>query len=134
FEVEFMSVSKVEGRLDQYRGQLNEATIDSESAQFQSAELNLLVKGLTTGVSARDKHLLGPDFFYSTLYPRFVVKLPAANLVLEKEANVEGTLTIKNVTKKVLLKITFLGLKQNKDNQRSAFFEAEGVISRSDFS
>lgn len=134
FEVDFMSVSKVEGRLDQYRGQINEAVMDEEAASFQSAELNLLVKGLTTGVSQRDKHLLGPDFFYSTLYPRFVVKLGPAKFKREVSTDVEATLTIKEVTKEVALKITYLGLKANKDNQRSAFFEATGVISRSDFS
>lgn len=134
FEVSFMSVSKVEGRFDEFRGSLVGVELSEEAVSFEKGEVILLVSGLTTGVSQRDKHLKGPDFFYSSLHPRFKVTLGAAQFKRGEAKTISANLTIKEVTRAVPLTLTYLGVKANRDSQRSAFFEVDAKLSRKEFS
>lgn len=133
FEVPFMGVSMVEGTIQKFRLETQELEIDDSRASLKSSELVLLVSGLSTGVAQRDRHLKGPDFFYSSLYPRFVAKTKALALNLGEKKSTSALVTLKDVTREVPVEVKFLGVRTNKNNQRSAFFEISAKISRKAF-
>ncbi len=133
FSVPFMGVSTVEGSIDKFRLESEELSIGENKARWNSAELVLLVSGLSTGVAQRDRHLKGPDFFYSSLHPRFVVKVAAADLDMGMVKEVKTQVTLKDVTNEVKAEFKYLGIRTNKNNQRSAFFEVKAKISRQSF-
>lgn len=133
FVVPFMGVSTVEGSIQKFRLEVAGFEMSEVKAKWESSELVLLVSGLSTGVAQRDRHLKGPDFFYSSLYPRFLVKTKAVSLDIGMVKSVAAQITLKEVTREVPLSIKFLGMRTNKNNQRSAFFEVKAKISRQNF-
>ncbi len=133
FVVPFMGVSTVEGSIQKFRLEAQGLEVAETSASLESSELVLLVSGLNTGVAQRDRHLKGPDFFYSSLYPRFVVKTNSLALNLGERKSTNAVVTLKDVTREVPIEVKYLGVRTNKNNQRSAFFEVGATISRAAF-
>lgn len=103
-------VAPVAGRFDQKAG-----TIDIPAQNPAKGHVAFTVKtaSVDTGVAARDKHLNTPEFLDSAAYPemRFVSERisPAGKGIYK----VTGKLTIKDVTKQVVIPLHYLGTKPN---------------------
>jgi polyisoprenoid-binding protein YceI len=130
FSVRHLVIAKVRGTFGRWSG-----TVQVPDGDFSRATVGVTIdaSSIATGVEQRDAHLKSPDFFDVTQFPelRFVGKRvqPRSN----DEIDVVGDLTIKGITREVVLRVEQLG--QAKDpwgNLRTAF-SAKTSIDRKDF-
>ncbi len=105
FAIRHMMVSTVHGTFDKYTGSV---AVDDADTTKSKVHLDIDAASINTGNSKRDEHLRSPDFFDTAKYP----KLTFESTKIEKRGAdgliVTGNLTIKNVTKPVVLTITGL--------------------------
>lgn len=125
FVIKHMGLATVKGRATGVAG-----TITGGSKP--SLEGTVAVGGLTTFDENRDAHLQSPDFFDADRYPelRFAsteVALDGGTLV------VTGDLTIKGVTKPVVLTGTFAGTGVDPWGNERIGLDLSGTIDRTEF-
>lgn len=88
----------------------------------------------STGVEQRDQHLLSPDFLDVEKYPSITFKSTRVEPNSDNtEAKVYGDLTIKDVTKEVVLNVEFHGEGTTPYGQNVVGFEASTKINREEF-
>src|SRR5580765_2465063 len=130
FSVRHLVIAKVRGTFGRWSG-----TVQVPDGDFSKATVAVTIdaSSIDTGVGDRDKHLKSADFFDVEKFPelRFVGKRvqPRSG----NEIDVVGDLTIKGITREVILRVEQHG--QAKDpwgNVRSAF-TAKTSIDRKDF-
>lgn len=125
FKVKHMMISTVTGSFTEF-----DATIESEKENFVDANFNFSTKidSINTKNGDRDTHLKSEDFFNAEKYPTLSFKSKSFD-----GKKMVGDLTIKNVTKEVVLNVDFNGIAVDPYGQTKAGFEAEGTINRKDF-
>jgi polyisoprenoid-binding protein YceI len=128
FNVPHMVVSTVDGRFNKFEGNINLADAFNKS----TFEAKVETASIDTGIAKRDDHLRSPDFFEASKYPSMTFK--ATKITGSPEAfKMEGDLTIKNITKKVVLDGKYHGAINPGNGQMIAAFSATGAINRKDF-
>jgi polyisoprenoid-binding protein YceI len=130
FSVRHLVIAKVRGSFARWSG-----TVQVPDGDFSKATVTVTIdaSSIDTGVADRDGHLKSPDFFHVEQYPelRFVGKRVQARS--DNEIDVVGDLTLKGITREVILRVEQHG--QAKDpwgNVRMAF-TARTSIDRKDF-
>ena len=98
-------VSKVPGTFTQWAGSI---TADPAAVAAGSVEVTIQTASINTGNERRDKHLRSPDFFAADSFPTITFKSTKVQLS-GTELKVTGDLTIRGVTKSVVLKGEFGG-------------------------
>ncbi len=101
FSVKHMMVSNVSGQFDQYVGQIK---FDPKDLAASKIDVTIQVASINTRNDKRDGHLRSPDFFDAAKFPTitFVSKKITPNEIV-------GDLTIKGVTKEVIIPATISG-------------------------
>jgi polyisoprenoid-binding protein YceI len=84
-------------------------TVDRENLEKSSVVASIDVVALNTDNEKRDAHIKTPDFFDVAKFPTMTFKSTAWKKTGENTYDVTGDLTIKDVTKPVVLKTTVLG-------------------------
>ena len=84
-------------------------TVDRANLEQSSVEATIEVASLSTFNADRDKHLQSPAFFDAAKFSAITFKSSAWKKTGENTFDVTGALTIKDVTKNVVLKVTLLG-------------------------
>lgn len=130
FTVRHMMVSNVRGGFDVVGGQI---TFDPENPANASVDVTIDVSTINTGVEDRDNHLRSADFFDVETYPTLTFKSTDVTLTGDDTANVTGDLTIRDVTRSVVLQVEFLGSGQSPFGDTRAGFEGTANINREDF-
>jgi polyisoprenoid-binding protein YceI len=112
-----------------------DATLQFDPADLRTlkATATIRVASINTGIERRDNHLRSADFFEAERYPeiRFVSK--AVRNVQGNRFQLVGDLTIKGITKEVVLDVEFLGTAQGMQGELRAAFTAQGTIDRFDY-
>jgi polyisoprenoid-binding protein YceI len=128
FSVRHLMVSKVKGRFTQFSGAITIADNPLDSR----VEASIDASSVVTGDEGRDQHLRSNDFFEVEGHPQitFVSKSvrPAGS-----DYEVDGDLTIKGVTRPVVLELEFNGVSPDPWGGQRAGFSASTEINRSDF-
>ena len=129
FSVRHLAISKVRG----------EFTSFSAAIEFDESDLNTLsvtatidVESIDTGVQQRDNHLRSGDFFDAETYAQILFVSKAVRNVDGTEFELVGDLTMKDVTKEIVLSGSFLGAIATQ-NGRKAGFELSGSVDRFDY-
>lgn len=131
FKVKHMMITNVSGSFGKF-----DITASTEDRDFSTAiiEFTADLNSITTGNPDRDNHLKSADFFDVDKYP----ELRFASGKLEKKNETDfvlyGDLTIKNVTKPVVLEAEFGGIGKDPWGNEKAGFTIKGKINRTDFS
>ncbi len=133
FKVTHMMVSEVEGRFKIYDGKVLAKT----DADFVDAsiEFSVDVNSIDTDEDKRDTHLKSDDFFNAEKFPKMIFKSTSMKKGKAKGVYIlTGDLTIRDVTKKVILNATTNG-KIVKDpwGKTHTGFNVKGVINRVDY-
>lgn len=131
FRVEFMKLSKVDGRFRDYKGNFsfNEKDNSIDLIQFKIAS-----KSVDTGDAKRDRHLRGHEFFAVEAFPEIqFVSLGKIFLRLNQATKLKGKLKIKNIEKVVDLDLTYKGEILDPWGKRNFFFNIKTELRRSDF-
>jgi polyisoprenoid-binding protein YceI len=111
------------------------AIFDPDNLDASSFDFKVEVDSINTGNSKRDGHLEGNEFFDARKFPVMTFKSTNIKKVKDDQYLVEGTMTVKDVSKTVSVPFTFLGIKQNPFDKDSevAGFEARLVIDRLEY-
>ena len=109
-------------------------TYDPAKVGESKVEVTIPLSGLNSHVSSFDDHLRSDDFFDAANHPNITFKSTSVKSAGKDKLTVAGDLTIKGITKPVILAVTInkLGV-QPMAKREAAGFEATTTIKRSDF-
>jgi polyisoprenoid-binding protein YceI len=131
FSVRHMMISTVRGGFKDVSGKLN---FDPQNPAASYVEATIQTASVWTGINDRDNHLRSGDFFDVANYPAMTFKSTAVEVVNPTHAKVTGDLTIRDVTRPVVLEVEFIGEQKNPfTGKSSAGFSATTAINREDF-
>jgi len=123
-------VSKVPGTFSQFSGTI---VFDKDNVENSHADATIEVGSVTTANDKRDNHLKSPDFFDAAKFGAITFKSTAWKKTGDDSYDVTGDLTIKDVTKSVVLKVTSLGFGPGMQGAQLSGWEASTTINRTDF-
>ena len=123
-------ISKFTGSFTKPSGTI---TVDRNDLEKSSVDATIDVASLSTASPDREKHLWSGDFFDLTKYTSMTFKSKAWKKTGDNTFDVTGDLTIKDVTKEVVLKTTLLGFGPGMRGMQLSGWEASTVIKKSDF-
>jgi polyisoprenoid-binding protein YceI len=107
---------------------------DADDVAASSVQVTLPLSGLNAFVPDLTEHLLGADFFDSAKFPIATFKSTTVEAAGEGKLKVTGDLTIKGITRPVVLDVTLNKAAVQPMAQREAIgFDATTTIKRSDF-
>lgn len=105
-----------------------------DPANPETGKFDFIIKvdSVDTKVGKRDTHLRGPDFFDAATFPEITFKSSRVSQGHENTYIVNGTLTIKDVSRDIALVFAYHGQKQNplKPGEIVAGLDAELAIDR----
>ena len=123
-------VSNVRGRFNEFSGTIN---MDPKNIQNSSVEFRIKAESIDTNQANRDKHLRAEDFFHVEKYPEIVFKSDSVKPAGKDKYNVTGTLTMRGVSKKVTLPVTYTGEVKDPWGNVKAGFETSTTLNRKDY-
>lgn len=131
FTITHLMISEVDGHFKKF-----DASITSSKADFSDAvfEISIDAASVDTDIEKRDEHLRGADYFDVAQYPQITYKSTSVKHLEGKKYIVNGNLTMRGVTKPIVLNLTLNGIGKNMRNQKPiAGFKVTGIINRTDF-
>jgi len=123
-------VSKVGGRFTKFDGTIE---IDRANPAASTVTLKIESASIDTGNPKRDGHLNTPDFFDTAKFPEITFNSKKVVAKGKDAYDVTGDLTIKGVTKPVVLTVTANGFASDGHGGQKAGFDVAGKINRKDF-
>lgn len=137
FKVDHLLLSEVRGRFDQFSGDIkfDLSRLNNEEAVSKFMfRAEVITGSISTGVVKRDNHLKSPDFFNTTIENNRKISFVSKSVKTHngKRFEVDGDLTIKGITKPVLIVFNFEG-QADAYNQKKIFFKGKFEINREDF-
>jgi polyisoprenoid-binding protein YceI len=131
FGVKHMMFTTVKGRFTAVRGVINCA--DEADASSASVVAEIDATSVNTADEQRDAHLRSDEFLDAERHPQVTFKSTTVQRLDTEHLRVTGHLTIRGVTREVLLDTTFNGTGKNPYGKEVAGFTAETTINRKDF-
>lgn len=130
FSIKHMGVSFVQGRFDKLDG-----TITTNGAGFTNAKFDFTVdvNSVNTKVENRDSHLKSPEFFDAEKFPTMRFVSTSIKKVKENSYLLTGNLTIKDVTKKITVPVTYGGIGKNKQGKEVLGLQTYFKVNRLDY-
>jgi polyisoprenoid-binding protein YceI len=128
FTVNHLGFSNYSGIFGNPTGTL---TLDPKDPAKAKVSIDVPINKLVTTVEKLTEHLLSPDFFEQASYPTAHFESTSIEPSGTK-AKISGNLTIKGVTKPVVLDATFVGAGAMRGKQTIGF-DATTTIKRSEF-
>ncbi len=130
FSVRHMMISNVTGQFKTFNG-----TVDFNEADPVASTVDVTVDtaGIDTRDEKRDGHLRSPDFFDSEKFPHMTFKSNKIEKTGDTTGKLHGTLTIKDVSRPVVLDVEYHGQAKSPWGTTSAGFSASATIDRKDW-
>ena len=133
FKVKHMGISTVTGSFGEFSGSFD---VDPKNVGATTGSLTIKTASVNTNNAKRDGHLKSDDFFNAEQYPEIKFKSKAVKNINLKDstADLVGDLTIRDVTKEIVLKVKGTGiLARDPWGMERAAFTATGRINRLDY-
>ena len=130
FAVKHMMVTTVRGRFGQVSGKIE---LDEEDLTRSSAEVTIPVASIDTREEQRDAHLRSADFFDAENHPNMTFRTKNIERVGDDEYRVTGDLTIRGVTREVVLDARLEGRAKKPTGEEVIGLTASTAIDRQDF-
>lgn len=128
FTVNHLGFSTYRGMFGSVTGSM---TIDPKAPANAKVSIDIPMSGITTTMVKLDEHLKNADFFDAAKYPTAHFESTSIR-ASGKTAKISGNLTIKGVTKAVVLDAVFVGA-GTMMGKRTIGFDATTTVKRSDF-
>jgi polyisoprenoid-binding protein YceI len=126
--------SKVPGQFKEFSGTI---VMDEKDPVASSVEVAIQAASIFTDNERRDGHLRSPDFFAVDSFPTLTFKSTKVAPAGKDKYKVTGDLTMRGVTKPVVLDVEFLGMGQvgigGQAMGTKAGFEATTTLNRRDY-
>jgi polyisoprenoid-binding protein YceI len=130
FSVRHMVVAKVRGSFKAFSGTVQ---LDPQSPAGASVSARIEAASIDTGVEQRDGHLKSPDFFDVAKFPALTFQSTKVEPAGGSNLRVTGNLTIRDITRPIVLEVEQLGVAKDPWGQQRAAFEAKTSIDRREF-
>ena len=130
FTVRHLMISNVKGRFANVAGS---ASFDPANPKTVSLDVSIPVATVDTGVDQRDTHLRSADFFDAAKFPAITFRAKRAEGSLTERFRLLGDLTIRGVTKEVVLDVDLEGRGQDPWGNERLGYHAVGKIDRREF-
>lgn len=130
FDVSHMFISEIAGQFQDYEG-----IVLADKTDFSDAKIDfsIEVKSIDTDNKSRDEHLLSPDFFDATKYPKITFKSKSIKKTGKNLYKINGKFTMHGVTKEITLDAKYGGTIKDPYGNIKAGFKITCVINRTDF-
>jgi polyisoprenoid-binding protein YceI len=129
FTVTHLMISEVTGRFTQF-----DATLQQGKEDFTDSKIETTIKtaSVSTDNEGRDKHLRSDEFFNAEKFPELKFTSTSFEKTGKDSYRITGQLTMRDVTKEVVLEAKFLGSLSDPRGTRAGF-KATGTINRQDW-
>jgi len=123
-------VTRVRGRFTDFTG-----TVRFDPTQPESSAINfsIVAASIDTAAPDRDAHLRSDDFFAVDKFPAITFVSSRVTKQSEERYAVDGTLTIRGVSRPVTLPVTYLGEAKDPWGNTRMGFETELTLNRKDY-
>lgn len=130
FSARHMMITTVRGTLGTVSG-----TIEFDEAHPENARVEAVIDatGLSTAVADRDNHLRSADFLDVANYPTVTFKSARVEVTGDNTAKVYGDLTIRGVTRPVVVDAEYIGRTVSPFGDTRVGFTGTTRINREDF-
>jgi polyisoprenoid-binding protein YceI len=130
FKVRHLGIANVTGRFDEHEVSLE---LDPNDLTTLRTSTSIRTSSVNTGIEKRDNHLRSDDFFNAQEYPEITfVSREVTDVDSDGTFKLHGDLTIRDVTKPIVLDAEFRGPVAAAGTERIAF-SAEADINRFDY-
>ena len=131
FSVKHFGITETEGSFRKFDGNIQTGKDDFSDMQV---ELQIDTDSVDTNDNQRDGHLKSPDFFETNKFPLIKFKNSRLDLVSKHNYKMYGELTIRDITKPVILDLEYSGLvpKDPFGNTKAGFL-ISGKINRKEW-
>lgn len=129
FIVKHLMITNVKGEFKTFDAKVD---FDEATKTFKVFSANVDTASVDTGIEKRDAHLKSADFFLSDKFPKmtFVMKSYKAD---GNEGEMSGDLTIRGITKPVVLNVEDLATIKDFEGNNRVGFTLKGKINRMDY-
>ncbi len=125
-----LMISTVRGEFERFRGTVE---FDEHDVSLSKAEILIEAASVNTCNSQRDDHFRTADFFDVEKYPYITFKSKRVIMHDANHGQLIGDLTIRNITREVVLEGEYGGVSQTPWNTYSAGFNLHGKVNRKDW-
>ena len=130
FIVTHLIISEVTGRFQIYDGNIETSKEDFSDAKI---DFSVDVASINTDNTQRDNHLKSDDFFNAEKFPKMVFKGKSLQKLSGNKYKLTGDLTIRDVTKTVVLDVVYNGTVKDPRGNTKAGFKVTGSLDRFDY-
>ncbi|MDB5096394.1 MAG: hypothetical protein JWM80_815 [Cyanobacteria bacterium RYN_339] len=130
FSVKHMMIATVRGTFNAYTGTLELDGTDLTKSKI-TGEID--VASIDTREAKRDEHLRSADFFDAENHPKIVFASKKIELVSGNEYKVTGDITIRGVTREIVLDAEYAGIHKDPWGGTRTGFTVTGSLNRKDF-
>ena len=130
FSYDHQGFSRPQLRWGAWDGTIN---FDPSAPEKSSVAITIDAASIDTGVSAFNDHLKSGDFFEVEKYPTITFKSTKVERTGASTGKITGDLTIKTVTKPVVLDVNFNNAAKGRDGKAKLGFSGTAKVLRSDF-
>jgi polyisoprenoid-binding protein YceI len=130
FKVKHLMIANVKGEFRKFDVKV-QANDESFNQSLISASID--ISSIDTNNADRDNHLKSADFFDAENFSAIEFVSSSFSQLDEENAKLTGNLTIKGVTREVVLEVETGGISKDPWGQIKAGFTVSGKINRSDF-
>jgi polyisoprenoid-binding protein YceI len=130
FGVRHMMFGRTRGRFARFSGELR---LDPENLQRSSVDVTIDASSIDTNDAQRDAHLRSPDFLDVERFPSLTFRSTSVEDVGEGKLRIHGELTIRGVTRHVVLDTEYGGRVKDPWGNDRAGFSARASVDRTDF-
>jgi polyisoprenoid-binding protein YceI len=125
-----LMVATVRGQFEKFSGTVE---FDEHDLTRSKAEIQIEAASVNTHNVQRDEHFRSADFFDVEHYPSITFKSKRVIMHDENHGQLIGDLTIRNITREVVLDGEYAGVIQTPWNTYSAGFSLRGKVNRKDW-
>lgn len=129
FSVRHLAISKVRGTFESF----DVTIVTAENPADSTIEATIDIASVNTKQADRDNHLRTGDFFLAEEFPTMTFRSTSFETDGSDDFTVTGDLTLRGVTKSVVLKGEFGGIATDPYGQTKAGATATTKINRTDF-
>lgn len=130
FKVKHLMISTVTGQFHKFDGSFES---DGEDFTSAKAKISIDVASISTNNEQRDEHLKANDFFDLQNHPQIIFESTAVEQKDEENYKVYGTLTMRGVSKDIILDAELGGVVKDPWGSERVGFSLIGKINRKDF-
>jgi polyisoprenoid-binding protein YceI len=125
-----MMITNVSGQFEKVDGTVE---FNEKNPTATTVDVKIEAASITTRDPQRDGHLRSPDFLDAEKFPYLTFKSTRVEQINDTTAKLYGDLTIRDVTRPVVLDVEYHGLAKSPRGSFSAGFSANTRISRKEW-